>query len=193
MKKAFITLFILMAAGCAGNVSNSSTPVHEVQPAVKQDIAHRIYHGQSDKFTTSEQHDIERAMDVIRNQTSGAVQFEIVWDGNMTADNTISIVDKPSPISPTMMASNYHSDATSSIVMYKEVMKVMVEWYDEDWNNVVSSVAMHELVHSLKVEHLEKGLMSASAHSPMPQCIDELAMTEVEKNIDVVNPKPCKL
>jgi hypothetical protein len=174
MKKTIVALFAVMM-GCGSY----------------NDPAHRVYHGLS-TMPATEQHLIEQAMERLSYQTSGAIQYDVVWDSNYTADNTIDVIDDE--LSP-RLGYNEHDKKISHIVLARKNLKQFVFDYGQEhhftYETLFAHTVLHELVHSVGVEHLSVGLMNYAVELPLFTCVDKTTMSEIEKYVVVSDPKPC--
>ena len=155
------------------------------------DNAHRVFHG-SLNFTQEERTSIESAMDRMREQTSGAVQYDVVWDGEGNAFNTLNVFE----VAPDGydMHTMGHAGGNSGHVDIFFVRTEMKSITSEPYANVVRYVALHEMTHAVGVyEHLKQGLMTTIATLPLLQCIDNVTMVELQKHVSIPEPIPCDI
>jgi hypothetical protein len=175
---AAITVSLLAQVGCA-------VPVDFGNPA------HRLFHG-SLAFTQEVRVTIESAMDKMRDQTNGAIQYDIVWDGDRAAANTMSIHEvSPAGYDARILGHAEGSSGRVNIFFVRSEMKSITK---EKYENVVRYVALHEMAHAALVfRHTSSGLMTQVATLPLAQCIDRVTMIELQKNVSIPDAIPCDI
>jgi hypothetical protein len=155
------------------------------------DPAHATFHGSSN-FTNDERWQIELAIDMMYNQTDGAIDIKVEWDNDNSDDeNTLDIMDEPASwISEKRINEFAECDKypfRSKIFFIRNHIHNAEKYSDR----LFREIAIHELIHSFGIKHLSSGIMSTSPSLPYWDCIDEATMSELQRHVDIDNPLPC--
>jgi len=181
MKKfIFYSLFPIVFCGCGLRLHNDYD--RSASEATPDEVAHRIFHGTTNA-TVEERLIVEEVLDIIREETSGAVSLEIVWDDKIKDCPTFTLIDGDIPGHPDSAGYAYYGIKNAEVIITRE---------SEQYENFFKHVVLHEIVHTLGVDHLPVGLMLPEGSNRI-LCIDTTTMDVLVTLIPIPNPKPCSI